>query len=110
MFPPDASLYPDYDKWLEQSMTLETTAYFGEMFSKNLPLREFLVSDWTIMNSRLAMHYGMPISRNALASGSSSDPNRSHARQERGVSGMHPRSWRAWLQRNSPGADATRLT
>ena len=69
-FPPDASLYPDYDKWLEQSMTLETTAYFGEMFSKDMPLREFLASDWTIMNARLAMHYGMPISRNALASGS----------------------------------------
>ena len=59
-FSPDASLYPDYDKWLEQSLTLETTAYFGEVFSKNMPLREFLASDWTIMNSRLAMHYGMP--------------------------------------------------
>ena len=59
-FPPDASLYPDYDKWLEQSLVLETTGYFGEMFSKNLPLREFLVSDWTMMNPRLAMHYGLP--------------------------------------------------
>ncbi len=59
-FPPDASLYPDYDKWLEQSMVLETTGYFGEVFSKNLPLREFLVSDWTMMNPRLAMHYGLP--------------------------------------------------
>jgi hypothetical protein len=60
MFPPDASLYPDYDKWLEQSMVLESTAYFGEMFAKNLPLREFLTSDWTTLNSRLALHYGMP--------------------------------------------------
>ncbi|MFM9961030.1 MAG: DUF1592 domain-containing protein [Planctomycetaceae bacterium] len=70
-FPPDASLYPDYDKWLEQSLVLETTGYFGEMFSKNLSLREFLVSDWTMLNPRLAMHYGISISRNALASGSS---------------------------------------
>ncbi len=69
-FPPDAGLYPDYDKWLEQSLVLETTGYFHEMFSKNLPLREFLVSDWTMLNPRLAMHYGVPISRNALASGS----------------------------------------
>lgn len=60
MFPPDAGLFPDYDKWLEQSMVLETTGYFGEVFSKNLPLREFLTSDWTITNPRLAMHYGMP--------------------------------------------------
>jgi hypothetical protein len=59
-FAPDAGLYPDYDKWLEQSLVLETTGYFGEMFSKNLPLREFLVSDWTMLNPRLAMHYGMP--------------------------------------------------
>ena len=59
-FPPDASLYPDYDKWLEQSLVLETTGYFGEMFSKNLPLREFLDSDWTMLNPRLAMHYGLP--------------------------------------------------
>ena len=59
-FPPDASLFPDYDKWLEQSMVQETTGYFGEVFSKNLPLREFLVSDWTMMNPRLAMHYGLP--------------------------------------------------
>lgn len=59
-FPPDASLYPDYDKWLEQSLVLETTGYFSEVFSKNLPLREFLVSDWTMLNPRLAMHYGLP--------------------------------------------------
>ncbi len=59
-FPPDASLFPDYDKWLEQSLLLETTDYFSEIFSKNLPLREFLVSDWTMMNPRLAMHYGLP--------------------------------------------------
>ena len=59
-FAPDASLYPDYDKWLEQSMVLESTGYFNEVFSQNLSLREFLVSDWTILNRRLAMHYGLP--------------------------------------------------
>ncbi len=60
-FAPDASLYPDYDKWLEQSMVLETTSYFNEVFSKNLSLREFLASDWTMLNQRLAMHYGLPL-------------------------------------------------
>jgi hypothetical protein len=59
-FPPDAELYPDYDKWLEESLVRETTGYFGEMFARNLPLREFLSSDWTIANPRLAMHYGLP--------------------------------------------------
>mgnify|MGYP003344327053 CR=1 FL=1 len=44
-FPPDPELYPDYDKWLEESMVLETVGYFGEVFAKNLPLREFLVGN-----------------------------------------------------------------
>ncbi|MCE9606296.1 MAG: DUF1592 domain-containing protein [Planctomycetia bacterium] len=60
MFPPDAEMYPDYDKWLERSMVLETTGFFGEVFAKNLPLREFLASDWTMMNPRLALHYRLP--------------------------------------------------
>jgi mono/diheme cytochrome c family protein len=60
MFPPDAELYPDYDKWLEQSMVLEAVGYFTEVFAKNLSLREFLASDWTMLNARLAMHYGLP--------------------------------------------------
>jgi mono/diheme cytochrome c family protein len=60
MFPPDPELYPDYDKWLEQSMILEAAGYFTEVFTKNLSLREFLASDWTMLNSRLAMHYGLP--------------------------------------------------
>ena len=41
-------------------MVMETTAYFAEMFRKNLPLREAVDSDWTMLNSRLAIHYGLP--------------------------------------------------
>lgn len=59
-FPPDEKLYPDYDGWLEQSMVLESTHYFAEMFQKNKPLREFIDSDWTMLNPRLALHYGLP--------------------------------------------------
>ena len=61
MFPADPELYPDYDKWLETSMVLETVGYFTEVFGKNLSLREFISSDWTMMNARLAMHYKMPL-------------------------------------------------
>lgn len=60
LFPPDAGLYPDYDMWLGKSMLLETTGYFTQVFQNNLPLREFLSSDWTVMNPRLAMHYQLP--------------------------------------------------
>lgn len=59
-FAPDARLYPDYDAWLERSMVLETKSYFQAMLSENRSLREFLVSDWTIINERLARHYGVP--------------------------------------------------
>ena len=60
MFPPDKKLYPDYDEHLEKSMIAETTAYFHEVLARNLSLREFIDSDWTMCNSRLALHYQIP--------------------------------------------------
>ena len=60
MFPPDKKLYPDYDAYLEKSMVGETTAFFREVLAKNLSLREFLDSDWTMVNARLAEHYKLP--------------------------------------------------
>jgi hypothetical protein len=57
---PDRRLYPDYDAWLERSMVLETKAYFQAMLRESRSLREFLISDWTIVNARLARHYGLP--------------------------------------------------
>ncbi|MCE9562039.1 MAG: DUF1592 domain-containing protein [Planctomycetes bacterium] len=59
MFPPDKKLYPDYDEYLQKSMIGETTAFFREVLDKNLSLREFLDSDWTMLNARLADHYGI---------------------------------------------------
>lgn len=60
MFPPDKNLYPDYDKSLETSMVGETTTFFREVLERGLTLREFLHSDWTMVNSRLARFYGLP--------------------------------------------------
>jgi mono/diheme cytochrome c family protein len=60
MFPPDKKLYPDYDEHLQKSMVQETTATFREVLFKNLSLREFLDADWTMLNARLAEHYGIP--------------------------------------------------
>jgi hypothetical protein len=59
-FPADPELYPDYDKWLEESMVLETVGYFDAVLRGDLSIREFLVSDWTLLNPRLALHYGLP--------------------------------------------------
>ncbi len=59
MFAPDKKIYPDYDDYLEKSMVTETTTFFREVLEHNLSLREFLDSDWTMLNERLAGHYGI---------------------------------------------------
>jgi hypothetical protein len=59
MFQPDKKLYPDYDKNLEQSMIAEPKAFFGEVMRHGLTLREFLDSDWSMLNARLAEYYGL---------------------------------------------------
>ena len=60
MFPPDKKLYPMYDAYLQKSMIGETTSFFRQVLDQNLTLREFLESDWTMLNARLAEHYGIP--------------------------------------------------
>lgn len=59
-FPPDRKLYPDYDSFLEKCMIGETTEFFRETLQSGLTLREFLDSDWTMANARLAQFYGLP--------------------------------------------------
>ncbi len=58
MFAPDKTLYPEYDAYLQDSMIRETTSFFREVLTQNLSLREFLDSDWTMLNERLAAFYG----------------------------------------------------
>ena len=60
MFPPDKNLYPNYDSHLEKSMVGETTAFFKEVLGSGLSLREFIHSNWTMVNPRLAEFYGIP--------------------------------------------------
>ena len=73
MFQPDPQLYPEYDPWLEESMVEETTGYFAEMFRNDMPLRQAVDAEWTMLNARLAQHYGLPqpanpeLTRTALA-------------------------------------------
>ena len=60
MFPPDRKLYPDYDLWLEQSMRREPVETFAKAFRENLPAGDLLAGDWSMVNARLAEHYGLP--------------------------------------------------
>lgn len=59
---PDAGLYPDYylDDLLVESAIGETQAFFAELVKHDLPARNIVASDFSMLNERLAQHYGLP--------------------------------------------------
>ncbi|MEZ6131748.1 MAG: DUF1592 domain-containing protein [Planctomycetaceae bacterium] len=57
---PDANLYPDFDELLQISMVEETHRFFDEILKNDLSLLNFIDSDFTFVNERLASHYGIP--------------------------------------------------
>jgi hypothetical protein len=56
---PDKILYPEYDEYLEKSMKVETELFFTEIVKQDLSLMNFIDSNFTFLNSRLATHYGI---------------------------------------------------
>ena len=57
---PDAKLYPEFDRILQESALSETQLFFHEVLTHNRSLLEFVQSDWTYLNERLAYHYNLP--------------------------------------------------
>lgn len=57
---PDRMLYPEYDDILKLSMVQEALLFFGEVLNDDLSLTNFVASDFSILNKRLAEHYGIP--------------------------------------------------
>jgi mono/diheme cytochrome c family protein len=57
---PSHLLYPEYDHMLRVSMARETELFFDEVLKNNLSLTNFVASDFTMLNGRLAKHYGIP--------------------------------------------------
>ncbi|MBT5903648.1 MAG: DUF1592 domain-containing protein [Opitutaceae bacterium] len=59
---PDASLYTDYylDELLTESAIRETRLFFRELIDQDLPVINLIDSDFTFVNERLALHYGLP--------------------------------------------------
>jgi hypothetical protein len=59
---PDANLYSDYylDDLLIESALAETQLFFSELLRNDLPARNLVASDFTMLNERLAAHYGLP--------------------------------------------------
>jgi hypothetical protein len=57
---PSFLLYPEYDAMLRVSMVKETELFFNELLKNDLSLTNFVSSDFSILNERLAKHYGIP--------------------------------------------------
>ncbi|HWE02628.1 MAG TPA: DUF1592 domain-containing protein [Tepidisphaeraceae bacterium] len=56
---PDEKLYRDYNDKLGQDMVAQSLAFFEYVLTKNLPATNFLDSDFTLVNERLAKFYGI---------------------------------------------------
>jgi mono/diheme cytochrome c family protein len=56
---PDSKLFPAFDDKLKASMVRETEEYFAHIVKNDRSVMEFLDSDYTILDERLAKHYGV---------------------------------------------------
>ncbi len=57
---PSHIIYPHYDDMLKASMLRETYLFFDEVLKNNLSITNFVASDFTMLNGRLAKHYNIP--------------------------------------------------
>ena len=57
--PPAPDLYPQYDRHLEVSIVAESHAFFREILRRDLPVTNFIKSDFVTINERLARFYGI---------------------------------------------------
>lgn len=56
---PDKALYPEFDNYLKYSMLQEPRLFFEELLKHDLSLLSLIDCDFTILNQRLARHYGI---------------------------------------------------
>jgi len=51
--------YPEFDNELKEAMKEEPVAFFHEILRNNSSILDFLHADYTLVNERLAQHYGL---------------------------------------------------
>jgi hypothetical protein len=56
---PDSKLYPEFDLILQEAMLGETHAFLQEMIREDLSVTNVVDSDFTMLNERIAHHYGI---------------------------------------------------
>jgi len=64
---PDPNLYGDFDGTLLWSMPEETRRFFDHVLQNDRSVLEFVDSSWTLVNRRLAEHYGIVEAFEAVA-------------------------------------------
>jgi len=52
-------IYSEYDEMLTWSIPIESRRFFAHVLAEDLPATSFFHSDWTMLNGRLAQHYGV---------------------------------------------------
>jgi hypothetical protein len=56
---PDPNFFPNFDETLADAMHRETEIFFNHLVQENRDALELFNADYTFVNERLAMHYGM---------------------------------------------------
>ena len=57
---PDKNDFPNFDHTLRVAFARELELFVGSIISENRSVLELLTSDYTFVNERLALHYGIP--------------------------------------------------
>ena len=57
---PDVRVFPDFDSQLRNSMRRETELFVQDVVRRDRPIMDLFTSDYTFVDERLAIHYGMP--------------------------------------------------
>lgn len=56
---PDKTLYPSYDTWLHDASLAESRAFFRNLLTDDLSVRNLVASSFVVIDQRLARHYGI---------------------------------------------------
>ncbi|MBI1314768.1 DUF1592 domain-containing protein [bacterium] len=56
---PSGLLYPEFDDMLKASMVREAELFFAELLKEDLSVTNIVASDFSMLNGRLAQHYGI---------------------------------------------------
>ena len=57
---PDKNDFPNFDHTLRQAFERELNLFVGSIIRENRSVLELLTADYTFVNERLALHYGIP--------------------------------------------------